>query len=139
MPNYFSIVVICLACFCSCKAPSLSSNHGNQNEPMVELWIELGQPDEKRLRKACRTSERVNVYCYQGNSVAVWWPTIQSTANRLGNLTVFQISDHSLEALEGLAQRQMDISVTIHEGEISVTDGNANIEIELHTLTTSSN
>ena len=29
----------------------------------ILLWIELGQPDEKRIRKACAVSERVFVYC----------------------------------------------------------------------------
>src|SRR5690242_18259904 len=28
----------------------------------IELWIDVGQPDEKRVRKACNRSQRVALY-----------------------------------------------------------------------------
>ena len=31
----------------------------------IELWIDLGQPDEKRIKKACGRSEQVIIYTYQ--------------------------------------------------------------------------
>ena len=32
----------------------------------IELWIELGQPDERRLKKACNRSRHVVLYLYGG-------------------------------------------------------------------------
>src|SRR6056297_2009370 len=32
----------------------------------IELWIELGLPNESRLRKACGRAQRVIVYAYGG-------------------------------------------------------------------------
>ncbi|HXH71658.1 MAG TPA: YaeQ family protein, partial [Mariprofundaceae bacterium] len=39
----------------------------------IELWIELGQPDEKRIRKACGRARKVIVYTYQQRSGEAWW------------------------------------------------------------------
>ena len=40
--------------------------HKNYSEE-IELWIELGLPDEKLIRKACGRAKRVIVYCYGGH------------------------------------------------------------------------
>lgn len=55
---------------------------GGEDEPQVweknyggdiELWIDLGQVDEKRLRKACGRAEKVIVYTYNLKSAIAWW------------------------------------------------------------------
>jgi hypothetical protein len=38
----------------------------------IELWIEVGQPDEKCILKACGRSEQVIVYSY-GATSHIWW------------------------------------------------------------------
>ena len=37
--------------------------HADNGE--IEHWLELGQPEEPRLRKACGKAKRVSVYCIQ--------------------------------------------------------------------------
>ena len=39
----------------------------------VELWIDVGLPDERDLRKACGRSPEVHVYAYGGRACALWW------------------------------------------------------------------
>ncbi|WP_230369927.1 YaeQ family protein [Paludibacterium denitrificans] len=39
----------------------------------IELWIDLGEPDEKRLKKACSRAEQVVLYSYGGRASEVWW------------------------------------------------------------------
>ena len=39
----------------------------------IETWIELGQPDEKRIRKASGQAQQVYIYTYSGNSADLWW------------------------------------------------------------------
>jgi uncharacterized protein YaeQ len=39
----------------------------------VEQWIELGQPDESRIRRACGRAREVVVVGYSGRGFAVWW------------------------------------------------------------------
>ncbi|WP_270994770.1 YaeQ family protein, partial [Listeria seeligeri] len=36
-------------------------------------WIDLGHPDESRIRKACNRSRQVQVVNYGGNASEIWW------------------------------------------------------------------
>ena len=49
----------------------------------IELWIELGQPDEKRIRKACGRAQKVWIYSYSGRSAEIWWEQIGSALGKL--------------------------------------------------------
>ncbi len=35
-------------------------------------WVEVGQPDERHLARACARAERVTLYAF-GSAAAVWW------------------------------------------------------------------
>ncbi|MBS1154833.1 MAG: hypothetical protein H6R07_757 [Proteobacteria bacterium] len=83
----------------------------------IELWIELGQPDEKRLRQICAKSAQVKLYCYSGRSAEIWWEQIQSKAARLDNLSVICIEPETVKSLATLAERTMRLQCTIQDGE----------------------
>ena len=100
----------------------------------IEVWIELGQPDEKRIRKAAHAADEVFIYCYQGKSVATWWPQIEKDVRKFNHVTVLQINDESVEAMAAMAQRQMDLTVTIQDGQYWINDNNVNQEIVLTKL-----
>lgn len=95
----------------------------------VELWIEIGQPDEKRLRKASGRSRQVLVYCYSGNSADVWWDQQRSGLNRLDNLRVINVDPESSQALEKLARRTMQLQCTLQDGELWITDGESTVQV----------
>ncbi|MGB5563242.1 MAG: YaeQ family protein, partial [Sedimenticolaceae bacterium] len=57
----------------------------------LTLWIETGQPDEKRIKKACSRSERVLIYCYQHRAANVWWTQIARRLERFNHLSVFKL------------------------------------------------
>jgi len=79
----------------------------------IELWIELGQPDERRIRKACGRARKVVVYNYGGRAAEIWW---QQNAERLGaleNLRVIDLPADSARALAALARRTMSLTCTI--------------------------
>ena len=48
----------------------------------IELWIDLGQPDEKRIRQACGRAQQVLIYCYSGHGAEIWWSQIQGKLDR---------------------------------------------------------
>ena len=79
----------------------------------IEVWIELGQPDEKRLRQICAKAERVILYCYSGRSGEIWWEQIKNKAQRLDNLTVYNIPAADVQSLAKLANRSMQLQCTI--------------------------
>lgn len=93
-------------------------------------WIEVGQPDEKRLLRATSRVGRVSVYSFSA-STTIWWKGIESKLTRAKNLTVWQIPAEQSQALAALAQRSMDLQVTVQDGGIWIGDGTHSIEVAL--------
>lgn len=94
----------------------------------IAHWIEVGQPDEKRLLRTAARVGRVSVYSFSA-STPVWWKGIETKLTRTRNLSVWQIpSDRSL-ALAALAQRAMQLQVTVQDGAIWVGDGQRSVEV----------
>ncbi|MBA5635979.1 YaeQ family protein [Duganella sp. LX20W] len=99
----------------------------------IQLWIEVGQPDEKKLLKACGRSEHVVVYSYSATS-HIWWKQLANKVERCKNLTVINLPADATEQLEKMAQRTMQLQCTIQDGQIWLTDGTATVEIGRETF-----
>jgi len=95
----------------------------------IELWIEVGQPDDKRLLKACGRAEQVVVYCYSSAS-NVWWSQAGSRLERAKNLRVFNIPSSVSQSLAKLAQRTMQLQCTIQDGQIWFSAGDETVQLE---------
>jgi uncharacterized protein YaeQ len=93
----------------------------------IELWIELGLPSEKRLKKACGRSQQVIVYTYGTGGAEMWWKQMQSQVSRFKNLCIRHIDSETTQALAELMQRNLDIQVSIQDGEISWDSNEKNI------------
>ena len=91
-------------------------------------WIELGQPDDRRLAKACARAERVTLYVY-GSAAPVWWAGIRHKLARLANLTVWQIPPPQAQALAALAARSMQWQLTVQDGQVWLSSGHALLEL----------
>ncbi len=91
-------------------------------------WLEVGQPDDRRLSKACGRAERVSLFTY-GPSVAVWWAGIENKLTRLENLSVWQIPNEQSQALAKVAQRAMQWQLTIQDGQIWLHADSHDLEI----------
>ncbi|MEW5838194.1 MAG: YaeQ family protein [Pseudomonadota bacterium] len=100
----------------------------------IELWIEVGQPDERRLRKACGRARKVIVYAFGGRTANIWWEKTAKDLARLNNLTVFKLPEETTDALSALVQRGMRLSCTIQDGDIWFSDGTENLHVQLDTL-----
>ncbi|HQS99528.1 MAG: hypothetical protein B7Y26_04660 [Hydrogenophilales bacterium 16-64-46] len=103
----------------------------------ITLWIDLGQPDEARIRRACSRSERVVVLCYS-SSCEVWWKQIASKLTRFKNLTVAQLSAESSTALAALAERGMRLQCMVQDGQIWISTDSTSVALVLQTLQASS-
>ncbi|MDQ6992722.1 MAG: YaeQ family protein [Mariprofundus sp.] len=95
----------------------------------IEVWIDLGQPDEKRIRKACGRARRVVICTYQHRSSSVWWEQYRSKLERFDNLEVVHIPDESVVALGTMAQRSMRLQCTIQDSQLWFSNGDQAIEI----------
>jgi uncharacterized protein YaeQ len=94
----------------------------------VRQWIELGQPDERRLVRASGRAERVILYVYS-NAAPIWWAGVQNKLARLNNLAVWQLPAAQTQALAALAARTMQIQVTVQDGQIWVGNGEHSLEV----------
>jgi len=100
----------------------------------IELWIDLGLPDERRLRKASGRARQVVVYSYGGRGVRVWWEQNRDKLARVENLQVFNVAPESSQALAGLARRTMQLQCTIQDGQIWLADETSRIEVQIEQL-----
>ncbi|HWT72043.1 MAG TPA: YaeQ family protein [Oxalicibacterium sp.] len=86
----------------------------------IELWLDVGQPDERRIMKACGRSQHVVVYSYSSTG-AIWWNQIAGKVERAKNLSVFQLAPADSQALAKLAQRGMQLQCTIQDGQVWIS------------------
>jgi uncharacterized protein YaeQ len=98
---------------------------------LIELWIEVGLPDEKALRQACGRAQQVCVYSYGGRAADQWWKENVAALERLKNLTVMNLSPEGSRALAGLAQRNMELHCTIQDEQLLIGDGTNAVQIEM--------
>ena len=95
----------------------------------IAHWIEVGQPDEKRLLRACGRSGRVTVYAY-GNRADLWWKPVAGRLERAKNLAVWRIPAAASQSLEKLAARTMQLQCTIQEGQLWFSSAAQTVQVE---------
>ena len=95
----------------------------------IETWIEVGVPAEDRVRKASGRARDVLVYAYGQRTAPVWWEKMASVCQRFDNLQVFFLPADHCAQLAALAERNMDLSVTIQDGHLWVASDRDNIEV----------
>jgi len=122
------------------QALSFGKGLSNQDEPdlwqkdltgAVELWIEVGQPDEKSIRKACGRTKQVFIYTYGGRIADLWWDQNRSKLERANNLAVMNLPLDTSRALAKLAQRNMQLHCTIQDGQIWLADNKETVQVAL--------
>ncbi len=99
----------------------------------IEEWIEVGQPDERRLLKACGRAADVKVYAFS-SSADIWWKQIAGKLTRTKNLSAYRIDTDSAEQLEKLCERTMQLQVTIQDGEIWMRNDSDAVEVRIEAL-----
>lgn len=100
----------------------------------IELWIDVGIPDEKLIRKACGRARQVIVYCYGGRGAEMWFEQNKSQFERQKNLTIINLPVESTQALAKLAQRSMSLQCTIQDGQVWLSDGDASVQVDRMSL-----
>jgi uncharacterized protein YaeQ len=96
---------------------------------LIEQWIDVGQPDESRVRKACGRAREVVVITYGGRGADLWWEKNGPGLDRCKNLTVLDIDPETSKALAARLARGMDLQAMIQDGVMQVIDGDVTIEI----------
>ena len=97
----------------------------------IDLWIDFGQLDEKRIRKACGRAKQVLIYTFHDGKAKVWWQQQQDKLKRFTNLKVIHIQ---AEGIEAMISRSMQLQCTIQDGELYLSDDDSNITITFAAL-----
>jgi uncharacterized protein YaeQ len=97
----------------------------------IELWIDVGLPDERRIRRACGRARQVCVYSYGGHGAAIWWDQNSSKLERSSNLTVVSVPAAASQALAKLARRNMQLNCTIQDEQVWLGDAEDRVQVEL--------
>ena len=95
----------------------------------TRVWIEVGQPEDKPLIKACGKSDQVLLYCFN-HAAEVWWRSMESKLSRPQNLRVYRVPTLASQALIPLAQRSMQLQATVQEGTLTLGDASTTVDIE---------
>ncbi len=96
----------------------------------IELWIDVGIPDEKLIRKACGRANQVVVYSYGGRVADMWFTQNSAQFERQKNLSIINLPVASTQALAKLAQRSMNLQCTIQDGQVWLSDGVESVQVE---------
>jgi uncharacterized protein YaeQ len=87
----------------------------------VQLWIELGHPDERLLARALGRSPRVIVYAYSARP-ELWWEPIRQRFAGERKLAVYRVSAGSARDLARMAAPSMSLQCSVQDREIWVRD-----------------
>ncbi|MBL9180013.1 MAG: YaeQ family protein [Verrucomicrobiaceae bacterium] len=90
--------------------------------------IEIGQPEEKRLVRACGRSKQVTVYTFS-STAAAWWAGVAEKLARVKNLAVWQLPPEQVKALAALVDRTLTLQITVQDGVITVDGGGRSVEV----------
>ena len=99
----------------------------------LELWIDLGQPDETRIRKAAGRARQVVVCCY-GNAATPWWDDIAPKLERTRNVGVRRFVVAEGQSLAGFVQKNMTLQCTVQDGQLWLSDGERSVQVDVVTL-----
>lgn len=96
----------------------------------IEQWIELGQPDEQRLRQAAGRAPDVRVYSY-GRAASIWWDKQADALRRIRHLQVFEVDAATCTALAALVARKLELQCLIQDGAVQLLTDRGSIDVVL--------
>lgn len=97
----------------------------------IEHWIQLGQPDEKSVRRACARARQVTLYTYSGHGAQLWWEQHGHRLAMFGNLSVIDVDPASVQALASLVGRSMNLHCTLQDGMTWLNTPDESVEVAL--------
>ena len=95
----------------------------------TRLWVEVGQPEDKPLIKACGKADQVVLYAFS-SSADVWWRTMEAKLARPQNLQVWRVPSDASQALAALAERSMQLQATVQEGNLTLSSEKGSVDVE---------
>jgi uncharacterized protein YaeQ len=96
----------------------------------IELWIDLGQPDEARIRRACGRARHVAIITYSGRGADLWWEKNAQALARIDRLSVIDIPYAAVQELGRMATRNMTLQCLMQDGHVQIIDATKTTAID---------
>lgn len=96
----------------------------------IERWIDVGQPDARRLLKAAGRSASVTVHPYAGASARLWWQGVQRDLVRVRKLEVTAFPDDAVKALAAQLTRTTEWQITVQDAVMMVSGAQDCVSVE---------
>jgi uncharacterized protein YaeQ len=93
------------------------------------LWVEVGQPEDKPMARACSRADRVRVYPFAA-SAEVWWRGMAGKVARLPKLEVWRLPAEATQALAAMAERSMQLQATVQDGALTLSSERGSVHLE---------
>jgi uncharacterized protein YaeQ len=93
------------------------------------LWIEVGQPEERPLVKACSQADAVIVIAFHA-AADIWWRGIATKLTRLDKLQVWRLPSDAVQSLTSLAERSMQLQATLQDGALTLSSALGSVHLE---------
>lgn len=93
----------------------------------IELWVNVGLPDEREIRKASGRSKQVAVVLYGGRVADMWWAQNSKALLKLKHLQVINLPD--IDVMTEACSRSMNINCTIQDGNMLIGHDNGSFDI----------
>ncbi len=100
----------------------------------IVAWIEVGEPDVERVKKATRLAQQVSVYSFN-TKADVWWQQNQTKLAQLA-VEVVQFDYAGIQAFAQLLQRTLDMSIMLSGDNAYISTEQAQCEVPWQTLQT---
>ncbi|MFA6235790.1 MAG: YaeQ family protein [Bacteriovorax sp.] len=96
----------------------------------IDHWIELGHPDERRIRQICSRAKVVSLFTYQDNTSLAWFKSIEDQLHRFNHLNITHLFVKDGQNIEELVERGMNFNVNIEDDEIWISNESDRINLE---------
>jgi uncharacterized protein YaeQ len=101
----------------------------------ITTWIDVGLPDDKRIRKAAGRAGQVYVYSYgAAHGTRLWWEQVEGKLDKTRNVTVMRLPSAQTRELAALADRNMRLTCTVQDGQIWLANDDASVEVHAEIL-----
>lgn len=99
----------------------------------VTRWIDVGLPDERRVRKACGATDAVVVYAFGGSTAERWWQKSRPDLAKQTNLTVYALSKATTDELIKVLHPRMELQFMVQDQEMWLSSGEMRFRVERET------
>lgn len=102
-------------------------NYGGE----IEHWIELGEPDEKRIRQACGKSDKVTIFTYNENTYSAYFEKIKGKFIYQDKVEFFHLHVFENGPVDKIVEKSMRLSCTIEENELFLGNDSERIGLKI--------